>query len=117
MTSSAQGEDKSREVLQGEANKLETSTFEISIGSGYQFDSSEILKYGDDQDLVPISAVLLLFDWSLNSRFKLSALYNLAVSTDKRIIDGVAKERMVPSLALVGLSWTALRFHFKTTSL
>ena len=92
------------------------ASFEMSVASGYQFNTQDAFEYDDDIELLPTSAVMLCVDWFLSSRLRLSGIYNMSTSTEKRIVDGVITERMLPSLMMLGLSWTALTVPFGAQS-
>lgn len=92
------------------------STFEFSLASSHPFPIEHIGKYDDDVDIVPVSTVLLLLEYIITPSWRTRFFYDLALTTDKRIIAGEVEERVIPSSLGFGLTWVPWRFSFLKSS-
>jgi hypothetical protein len=89
---------------------------DVTVGTTYGFPAKLVGKYGDDTELIPTTSALFMAEYALFSRFRLAALYDLTVTTEKKIIGGVTVEEPLPSRVALGVVWAPFRFDFAKTS-
>lgn len=84
---------------------------EVTFGSAQLFNHQSILTAGRiEEQIVPVTSALFMVEWLLHDRLSVLTLFNLPLSTQKTVVDGMIQEEFVaPSVAL-GLRVSALRF-------
>lgn len=84
---------------------------EVTFGSAQLFNHQSVLSAGRiEEQIVPVTSALFMVEWLLHDRLSLLTLFNLPLTTQKTVVDGMIQEEFVaPSVAL-GLRVSALRF-------
>jgi hypothetical protein len=84
---------------------------EVTFGSAQLFNHQSTLTAGRiEEQIVPVTSALFMIEWLLHDRLSVLTLFNLPLTTQKTVVDGMIQEEFVaPSVAL-GLRVSALRF-------
>lgn len=83
---------------------------EVTFGASQLFNRQSIITKNGvvEEQVIPVSAALLMVEWLFHLRLSLLGLFNLPLDTQKVVIDGEAREEFVaPSLGL-GVRGSAL---------
>jgi len=84
---------------------------EVTFGSAQLFNHQSVLTAGRiEEQIVPVTSALFMIEWLVHDRLSVLSLFNLPLTTQKTVVDGMIQEEFVaPSVAL-GLRVSALRF-------
>jgi hypothetical protein len=76
---------------------------EVTFGAAQLFNRQSIVEENGrlEEQVIPVSSALLMFEWLFHARFSALALFNLPLDTQKTVVDGESRDEFVaPSLSL-----------------
>jgi hypothetical protein len=91
----------------------EPQVLEVTFGSAQLFEDQAFTSAGGlvQEQVIPVTSALLMVEWLLRERLSVLSLFNLPLTTQKKLVDGQVQEEFVaPSIAL-GARFSALRLQ------
>ncbi len=96
--------------------RLKSPFLEVSFTNSMMFRGAYIGNYTDEIDVIPTNTVLLAGEFMVFPWLRVGAIYNLPTSPERVTINGELHESVVPSTAMVGVTWRPIYFDFARNS-
>lgn len=93
-----------------------TSLIEFSVGTFQMFDSTKVFRYDDDTQLIPTSGAKFVLEYFITQYWRGVFMYDLPLSTDKRIVGGEFQERVLASVMSFGMEWAPFQFNVRSNA-
>lgn len=93
-----------------------SSSIEFSVGTFQMFDSTKVFRYNDDVQLIPTSAAKAVLEYFITQYWRAVTMYDLPLSTEKQIVAGEIRERVLPSVWSFGLEWAPFQFAIRNNA-